>query len=249
MVKQAWFISFIRFPLLLAALLLLFLFMHLSGLQFHFPFLPELSVFYFTVVNVLCFFILQRILKKEGRSLTSLIGFRRDRWTKDVLYGFVWLFVLYIPFVATVMGTMFAMYKTDLFQHFQATLVGDEVLFTYDRPQVLMWFTAGISLLFPFLNAPIEELMYRGYAQPAFIQHFKRVWPGIVIPSLGFALQHIMLAGSWQGMIVYGAAFFVWGIGSGLIYQWQRTLFPLIVTHFIINMAFSVLPIVFILTG
>lgn len=39
-----------------------------------------------------------------------------------------------------------------------------------------MWFSAIISLIFPFLNAPIEELMYRGYAQTKFIAHNKKVW-------------------------------------------------------------------------
>ncbi|MFZ7945993.1 hypothetical protein [Neobacillus sp. 19] len=34
-----------------------------------------------------------------------------------------------------------------------------------------------------------------------------------------FALQHVLLAASFQGAIVYTLAFLVWGIGSGIIYH------------------------------
>ncbi|WMT41701.1 CPBP family intramembrane glutamic endopeptidase [Paenibacillus sp. D2_2] len=247
--KNAWLISFIRFPLLIIILLIFFVLFQLCGLKFHFPFLLELSTLYFTVVNVICFYLLNRILKKEGRSIKELIDFRSDRIGKDIVFGFLWLLVLYIPFIIVIMGTMFVMYGTGLFNHFQTVFVGDENNFAFARPGWLIWLTASISLAFPFLNAPIEELMYRGYAQPSFIQTYKKVWLGITIPSIGFALQHIMLAGSFQGAIVYAVAFFVWGIGGGIIFYRQKRLFPLIVCHFIVNIAFSMIPIMFLAMG
>lgn len=221
----------------------------LSGLDITFPFLPDLSTVYFTVVNVMCFFLLYQMLKKEGRTIKELIGFRPDRLGKDILYGVFWLFILYIPFVFAVMGTMFIMYGTDFINHFQTVFAGDIENDSFSRPVWLMWVAAGISLIFPFLNAPIEELMYRGYAQPLFIKHYKKVWVGVIIPSIGFALQHVMLAASFQGAIVYAVAFFVWGIGSGIIYHIQKRLFPLLICHFIVNIAFSAFPIVFLILG
>ncbi|HEY4390145.1 MAG TPA: CPBP family intramembrane glutamic endopeptidase [Paenibacillus sp.] len=247
--KNAWLISFIRFPLLIIMLLIFFVLFQLSGLKFHFPFLPELSTLYFTVVNVICFYLLHRILKKEGRSIKELIDFRSDRIGKDIVFGFLWLLVLYIPFIIVIMGTMYVMYGPGLFNYFQTVFVGDENNFAFARPGWLIWLTASISLVFPFLNAPIEELMYRGYAQPSFIQAYKKVWLGITIPSIGFALQHIMLAGSLQGAIVYAVAFFVWGVGCGIIFYKQKRLFPLIVCHFIVNIAFSIIPIMFLAMG
>ncbi|WHY77930.1 CPBP family intramembrane metalloprotease [Neobacillus sp. WH10] len=246
--KNAWFVSFIRFPMLIMVLLLLFLLLKIFGLPFQFPFLPEFSNVYFTVVNVLCFFLLHRLLKKEGRSIKDLIDFRIDRVIKDILFGLLWLLVLYVPFVVTIMGIMFVMYGPDLFEHFQIVFAGNEEIFTFSRPQWLMWVIACISFVFPFLNAPIEELMYRGYAQPLIINHFKKVWIGIIIPSIGFALQHIILAVSLQGAIVYAAAFFVWGIGSGIIFHKQKRLFPLIVCHFFVNIAFAILPLIFLIS-
>jgi len=192
---------------------------------------------------------MHRLLKKEGRSIKELINFRVESLGKDILFGFLWLFILYIPFVITVTGTMFLMYGTDFINHFQTVFIGNMENGSIPQPKWLMWLVAGISLIFPFLNAPIEELMYRGYTQPLFIKNYQKVWVGVLIPSIGFALQHVMLAASWQGAIVYALAFFVWGIGSGLIYYKQKRLFPLIVCHFIVNIAFSILPIVFLILG
>ncbi|MCJ7841473.1 CPBP family intramembrane metalloprotease [Lederbergia sp. NSJ-179] len=246
--KNAWLVSFIRIPLLFVMLIILFLLFKWFGLETTFPFFPDLSTIYFTVVNVFCFFLLHRMLKNEGRSFKELIDFRSERLGKDILSGFLWLFVLYFPFILAVMCTMFIMYGSDFIHNFQTVFAG-EVESTFSRPRWLMWFAACISLIFPFLNAPIEELMYRGYAQPLFIRHYKKVWIGIFIPSIGFAFQHVMLAASIQGAIVYAVAFLVWGIGSGFIYHKQKRLFPLIVCHFIVNIAFSAMPIIFLIFG
>jgi len=214
-------------------------------MEFAFSF--HLSTIYFTIVNVICFIFLQRILKKEGRSIKQLIDFRSERIGKDILYSFLWLFVLYIPFVIAVIGTMFIMYGSNVFSHFETVFVGNMDSQAILIPSWLMWVAAIISLVFPFINAPIEELMYRGYAQPIFIKHYKKVLMGIVIPSIGFSLQHVLLAPSIQGAFVYAVAFFMWGIGSGIIFYKQRRLLPLIICHFIVNIAFSVLPILFLI--
>jgi uncharacterized protein len=246
--KNAWIISFIRVPLLICMLILFSLFLSTIGLEFSFPFLPDLSTIYFTIVNVLCLFLLCRILKKEGISIKKLIGYQRNLLMKDITFGFLWVIVLYFPFIIAVMGTMFIMFGSDFINHFETVFAGDLDNF-YSRPMWLTWLGAIISLIFPFLNAPVEELMYRGYAQPQFIKHYNKVWIGILIPSIGFALQHVMLAASIEGAIVYAVSFFVWGIGSGIIYYKQNRLFPLIVCHFIVNIAFSGIPIVMLLLG
>ncbi len=246
LLKNAWIVSFIRIPLLISVLLVLFVLFKLFGLELPFPFLPDLSTIYFTVVNVLCYFFLKRVLNKEGRSFNELIGFRRELLGKDILFGFLWLFVLYIPFVIAVIATMFLLYGVDFVDHFQTVFAGDIEGAAFSRPRWLMWSAAVVSLIFPFLNAPIEELMYRGYAQTVFRKYYSKLWVAILIPSTGFALQHIMLAASVQGAFIYAVAFFVWGAGSGFIYYKQKRLFPLIVCHFIVNIAFSVFPIIFL---
>ncbi len=218
------------------------------GLKFSFPFLPDLSTIYFTLVNIICLFLLYQILKKEGRSIKELLGYQRSSLFRDILFGFLWLFILYIPFVLAVMGTMFLLFGMDFMNQFEVVFAGNVDQY-YSRPAWLAWCAAIISLIFPFLNAPTEELIYRGYAQPLFLKHYGKVWLSILIPSIGFAIQHVMLAASVEGAIVYAASFFVWGIGSGIIYYKQKRLFPLIVCHFIVNIAFSVLPIIILILG
>jgi hypothetical protein len=85
--------------------------------------------------------------------MKELIGFHPERLGQDILFGLLWLVVLYVPFVIAVMGTMFIMYGTDLFHHFQTVIAGDIENFTFSRP----WVTAVISLIPPFFNAPIVE--------------------------------------------------------------------------------------------
>lgn len=219
-----------------------------TGIDVSFPFSPDLSTICFTVVNAACFFFMARLLRSEGRSLKALVGYRKDLLGQDILFGILWVLVLYVPFAAALMGTMFLMHGSEFIDHFETVFAGDAEQFA-PRPRGLTWFAAVISLLFPFLNAPIEEIMYRGYAQNAFIERTKQAWLGIVIPSFGFAVQHFMLAASMQGAIAYAAAFFIWGVGSGIIYNQQGRLMPLIICHFIVNIAFSILPILFLLRG
>ena len=104
---------------------------------------------YFTVVNILCFILLHYILKKKGRSIRGLIDFHSERLLQDILFGFLWLFVLYVPFMIAVMGTMFVMFGTDFTNHFQTVFVGNAEAYSYVRPGWLIWFTALVSLVFP----------------------------------------------------------------------------------------------------
>ncbi|MBS4201828.1 CPBP family intramembrane metalloprotease [Bacillus sp. FJAT-49732] len=247
--KNAWIVSFIRFPMLIIGLLVFSILFMLMGLDFQFPFLNDISPIYFTIVNIISFILLHHILKKDSRSLKELVDFQRERVWKDILFGFLWLFVLYIPFITAVLVTMYIMFGSDFYMHFQTVFTGNAENLNFARPEWLLWLSAFVALIFPFLNAPIEEVMYRGYAQPIFLKHYLKIAPAIVIPSLGFALQHIMLAPSWQGAVVYFVAFFLWGVGSGIIYYKQKRLFPLIVCHFIVNTAFSVVPIIFLISG
>ena len=94
-------------------------------------------------------------------------------------------------------------------------------------------------LTFAPINAPTEELVYRGYAQGTLQRAWLRPWLAIVIPAIGFGVQHVFFAPTVDAVLVYAAAFFVWGIGSGLIYLRQQRLMPLIVCHIIVNLLSS----------
>ncbi len=119
-----------------------------------------------------------------------------------------------------------------------------------DLPQWLMGIYAIIAgVIFPLLNAPVEELQYRGYAQSRSIIASRRVWAGICVPALGFGLQHIAFGFTLYAAIMYSIGFFLWGLGAGTIAFRQRRLFPLIIAHFISNLSFGIMPLFFILRG
>lgn len=51
-----------------------------------------------------------------------------------------------------------------------------------------------------------------------------------------------------RSAIAYAVAFFLWGLGAGMIVQRQRRLFPVIVAHFVGNLFFGLAPLFFLAT-
>lgn len=238
--------SFARLPLLgaigMAALFAL-------GRPLAFPPLVDLSALYFVAGNVVCYFLLRRALGKEGDSIRQLLGFSRDRWVRDVLWGLLWALVLYVPFVAALLGMLILLFGGDAFVQVASVFTPAASSLTDLPPWAGLLMAIAAAILFPITNAPIEELWYRGYAQPRIAAATGRPWAGILIPSLGFALQHILLAPTSAGMIVFAGSFFAWGLGAAIVYHYQRRLMPLIVAHFITNLFSGLVPLIIILTG
>lgn len=88
------------------------------------------------------------------------------------------------------------------------------------------------------VNAPVEELLYRGSAQP----NLARRWPvpaAIAATAVAFGLQHVFFAPTPDAVLVYLCAFTVWGLGAGIIVHRQGRLFPMIVAHLVVNLAAS----------
>jgi membrane protease YdiL (CAAX protease family) len=237
-------VAFIRLPLLALGALGTLGLIALTGQPVGFPPAPDLASLYFIVVNAICLLLLRAIVRREGRRLRDLLGFDPARLLKDMDWGLLWVAVLYLPFVAAVLGAMALLYGGDLFANFErvfAPAAGSVVAFPRGITLALALATA---IVFPLLNAPTEELYYRGYAQPALTAATGRGWVGVLVPTLGFSLQHLLLAPTVPGMLVYAVAFFVWGLGAALIYARQRRLMPLIVAHFCTNFFFSLAPLV-----
>lgn len=245
LIKWKWplIISFIRIPLLLIAAALTYLLFMITDMPYTFPLLPGIATLYFTIVNLICFLILYYVLQQEGSSIGELLDFKKERLGKDILLGFVYIFILYFPFMLGVMGTMWLIFGHEFFLHFEQVFSpsGTDI----ELPYALAWISAIVSAtLFPLLNAPIEELFYRGYAQKHLAALTKK-WVAILLPTIGFSIQHIMLAGTMTGAIVYAVAFFCWGLGAAIIYEKRGRLLPLIIAHFLTNFMFGVIPLVF----
>lgn len=206
-----------------------------SGVTFPAP--PMIAVVTMLPVNIVCLLLVVRLLRGEGRSIRDLLGFERRRVLKDFLWGLLWLGVLYIPFSGAIMLVAWVQHGAEMFVRMETMFVDPSAIPTLTP---LAWSVLGIvgALTFAPVNAPVEEMIYRGYAQG----NLARRWPAvlaIVVPSILFALQHVWYAPTPDAIVSFVCAFFVWGIGSGLIYQRQRRLMPLVFAHGLVNLFFT----------
>lgn len=241
----------IRLTLLLAfAALTALILTATTGARFSLALTPQLSAFYFIPVNIIGLWLLVRHGRSTGQSLSDMLNFDSTRIGRDFLMGLLWLFVLFIPFTITINLVMVLLYgPANLF-------AGFETVFAPDPSQLVAlpaWFawSAAIltALLFPLTNAPAEELIYRGHAQTRLKRHGHPAWTAIAISAAAFGLQHILLAPSAPAMLVYGAAFTVWGAGAGIIYNRTGRLMPLVFAHFVTNFMFGVVPVILLAFG
>ncbi|HEU4808739.1 MAG TPA: CPBP family intramembrane glutamic endopeptidase [Homoserinimonas sp.] len=191
--------------------------------------------------NLACLLIVRRLVHRGGGTLRDLIGFDRSRLGRDFGWGLLWLAVLYVPFAATIIGSMFLLFGGDAFASFERVFAPSPADVPTVGTAVALVLAVIAVITFAPLNAPTEELVFRGYSQG----RLSTLWGGtalaIVVPSIAFGLQHAFFASTVEGMVVYVAAFFVWGLGAGIIYLKQGRLMPLIVCHLIVNL-FTSLP-------
>lgn len=208
------------------------------GAPISFPPSPLMSALYLVPVNVVTLIVVRALVHREGRWLRDLLGFDRRRIGRDLAWGLLWLSVLYVPFAATIVVVMLMLFGGDAFDRFERVFVPALSGTPDAAPAVLFTLAVTAVVLFAPLNAPAEEVLYRGYAQGVLACRLP-IWAATVIPAAAFGLQHVFFAPTVPAMFVYGLAFFVWGVGAGLIYARQRRLMPLVMCHFVVNLLTS----------
>ena len=248
--KWGWplFMTFIRLPLILLVNGVIILAFRLAGQPAGLATGAIFSTLSVTIVNVVCLGLLLWRARVEGFQLRTMMGFQRSRLLRDLGSGLLWSMALFALLMAGMFVMLFVTQRmTGL--SFTQIYMGDAD-FSIEIPQ---WLTALYAIiaaaLFPLLNAPIEELQYRGYAQPRLVAASGSVWVGIVGTAVSFGLQHIAFAYTFTSMPAFVFGFVLWGLGAGIIAYRQQRLAPIIVAHFISNLSFGIVPLVFMLTG
>jgi membrane protease YdiL (CAAX protease family) len=232
-------VAFVRIPIIAIVAYGTFALLAERDAPMVFPPVPTLSAFYMLSVNLVCLFVLRWRMHREGRRVRDLIGFDSKRLGRDIASGLLWLAVLYVPFALTIVGVMFVMFGGDALAHFETVFIPTDAIMAQWSVSTSIVVGALTVLFFAPINAPTEELVFRGYAQDGLLRASGRPWLAIVIPSVAFGLEHVFFAPTLPAQLVYAIAFFVWGMGSGLIVHWQRRLMPIIVSHFIVNLLTS----------
>lgn len=210
---------------------------------------PEFTYAALTIlpINLISLWLVRRALHREGIRARDLIDFSWRRLGADVLWGLLWLAALSVPFALTMVGVLVGLEGVGVFERFDTIFVPAASGETPDR--TVLTVTAVVTVLtFAPLNAPTEELVYRGYSQGGLQRHRWPAFWAIVVPAAIFGLQHVFFAPAGPLTLAYVAAFFVWGAGAGVIVWWQRRLMPIIVAHFLTNLFTStpVLVLVFL---
>ena len=120
-------------------------------------------------VNLVSLALVRRALHREGQRARDLIDFSWRRLGTDVLWGLLWLAVLWVPFVLAVMGVMFARHGADAFANFQAVFYDPDSAPSFDHALLAVLAIVSVVTFAP-LNAPVEELVYRGYSQGGLVR-------------------------------------------------------------------------------
>jgi membrane protease YdiL (CAAX protease family) len=240
--------AFVRLPLILIGNGAVVVALRLAGSPVGMATGAAWSTLSVTAANVVCLGLLLWRARVEGLRLSHIVGFQRRRLLRDLAAGVLWSMVLFALMMGGVFAITFAIQRIAGLP-FEQVFVGDAA-FSFEPPQwltAIMVFISGV--VFPVLNAPVEELQYRGYAQPRLIAVSGSAWLGICVTAVGFGLQHVAFALTVPLALGYAVGFTMWGLGAGMIAHRQRRLAPLIVAHFVSNLSFGFIPLFFILRG
>jgi len=248
--KWGWplLMSFIRLPMILLGNVAIVLAFRAAGQSMGFAAGAAFSTLSVTIVNVVCLGLLRWRAQVEGFQLKDMLGFQRGRLLRDLGAGMLWSMGLFVLLMAGVLVVVFAVQGTTGLS-FEAIYLGD-VDFSFEMGQLFtVLYTFIAAIVFPLLNAPVEELVYRGYAQKGVTAVSGSARLGIIIPAIGFGLQHIAFAYTLASMAAFAVGFLLWGIGAGIIAHRQQRLVPIIIAHFISNLSFGIIPLFFMLRG
>lgn len=247
--KRSWvwplIMAFIRLPLALAGSGTAILAYELAGNPVGIAAGLGWSTLTLTVVNLLCLGLLAWRSRVEVADLRAMIGLRRRWLVKDILSGLLWSLLLGGLLLAGVFGIVLALYGPAGLNDLETVFVGDADL-SFSLP---LWLAYVSAVAFPLLNPVVEELQYRGYAQPRLVAALGGVWPGILVTALGFGLQHVVFALTLPSALAFAVGFFLWGLGAGYITHRQGRLVSVIVAHVISNLSFGVVPLLIIAGG
>lgn len=241
--RRAWLLIAVRLGSLLVLTLAMWLVIRATSGVDAFPPNTMWATLALLPINVACLVLVRRFYRDEGVSLREALGIRPGRVGRDVGWGLLWLLVLNIPFALVVSGTVFAMYGAD------APAAFETIFFNPDSesaipPAALLAIAVVAVVPFMVINAPTEELIFRGYG----LQKFTTRWgtaAAVALTSVTFGAQHVLFAATMAGMFVYFLAFTVWGLCAALIVRQQGRLFPVVIAHWIINVMMSSPAIVF----
>ncbi len=191
---------------------------------------------YGTLVDLGCLMLMWTFTRREGITLRNLIGPIRWRRGRDLLVG-IGLFLLVFPvFVGGGLLSCLVFYGT-LQVNAYPGILGGRVL--------PAWAIAYSLSLWWLIWSPTEEMTYQAYVLPRIQALSGRTWVAVIVVSFWWSLQHSFLPfiPDLRLVIWRFVAFLPGVIALTLIYLRTRRLAPLIMAHWLMDIAAVVLTI------
>lgn len=190
-----------------------------------------------TFADIGCIILLIFLVRKEGYQIFDLLRTQNIPLWRDILIG-VGLFLLIFPpaiIGATMMANIF------IYGTLQPDL-GSGLLIERQLPP---WAMIHSLLIWWLIWSPTESTFYNGYLFPRFEALTGRTWVVVIIVGFFWALQHIFFPFIPDGK--YLAWRFLQFLSIGLLMPFLfsrfRRLRPLIITHWLMDIASVVLTI------
>lgn len=181
---------------------------------------------YLTLADLLCLLALRWLTRREGMTLTDLLGFRG----RAILRQFVWT-PLYLLAIAPAAGL--ASVITQLFygRSMPPYLAIVDVPLAGALYSVLIW---------PVIWAITEELVYLGYLLPRLETLSGKTWIAALVVTVFWGLQHLAnpFIPDWTYALARVLAAMVAVGGVTLVFVvWRRNLVAMIGAHYMIDLA------------
>jgi membrane protease YdiL (CAAX protease family) len=180
-------------------------------------------IVYGTLIDIGCFVLLAKLVRREGIRLVDLISFQRQHLGKDLLLGavFIPLFIILAASGGIITGLL--------------------IYGASPAPAIMLplplWGTLYSLIVWPLIWAFAEEMTYQGYALPRLNLLTGRAWLSVLIVGFGWALQHsaLPLMADWRWAVYRFGSSLLIGIVLPIIYLRTRRLLPFIVAHWAAN--------------
>ncbi|MCA1029513.1 hypothetical protein LCL95_00545 [Bacillus timonensis] len=177
------------------------------------------------VTNIICFFLLSTLVKKEGSTYLQLIHFEKSQLKSDVKYFFFFLVIGAIAGFIGMFTVSYLMYGS----------TPPEVMF---QPLPL-WAAILALFFFPVSNALVEIPTYFAYCYNRLQTIWKIKWVALLASSFFLAFQHLTLPiviGDTKFMIWHVIAFLPMALIVGFLYIKTRRMVPLLIVHFLMDL-------------
>ncbi|AJY76935.1 CPBP family intramembrane glutamic endopeptidase [Paenibacillus beijingensis] len=108
----------------------------------------------------------------------------------------------------------------------------------FNQPDLILLLMCAV--MFSVVNSILEEILWRGYILSRIVSHFGEKY-GLIITSVGFGFYHYSLGIPW----LVCALFSIFGMIMGGVAIRAQGLLPTIMMHFLMNIMFVLIGIIF----